>query len=76
MLKDQPIVYEYPSEDPHILDQLTDFSIAPDIRLYEVSPKYLYEPFTEEKVDTSNKKKAFPLRNLKPNTVMTLSLEA
>jgi len=29
--------------DPHILDQLATFSIAPDIHLYEVSSRYFLD---------------------------------
>jgi len=31
----------YPiGEDPDIMEQLTEYSIAPDIHLFEVSPNY------------------------------------
>lgn len=40
ILKDHPPSLEYPEEDPHIMRQLTEYSIAPDIHLFEVLPKH------------------------------------
>lgn len=36
-MKDQPPTLDYPKdEDPPLMNQLTHFSIAPDIHLFEV----------------------------------------
>ena len=32
-----------PDEDPNVLEQLTTFSIAPDIHLFEIPSKYFLE---------------------------------
>ena len=36
-----PPILSYPKEeDPHLLDQVINYSIAQDIHLYEVPPSY------------------------------------
>ena len=38
--KDQPPSLRFPRHDPHLMEQLTEYSIAPDIHLYEVPVKW------------------------------------
>lgn len=41
LMRRRPHILRYPSgEDPSVIDQLTTYSIGPDIHLYEVSPSY------------------------------------
>ena len=40
IVKYQPPALLYPEEEPHVLTQLTDYSIAEDIHLYEVPPSW------------------------------------
>ena len=40
LLKDQPPCLKYPDEEPHLFTQLTEYSIGPDVHLYEVPAKY------------------------------------
>ena len=58
------------------MKQLTEYSIAPDIHLYEVDPKYFEDTLKPEIIKNGfDKSQAFELTRIKPNTVMTLSLE-
>lgn len=79
LLKDQPPCLKYPDEEPHLFTQLTEYSIAPDIHLYEV-PGDWYEPEFIEEVNKNpeiiKEKDIYRINRIKPNTVMTLSLEA
>lgn len=40
LLKDQPPCLKYPKEEPDLFTQLTEYSIAPDVHLYEAPTKY------------------------------------
>ena len=54
-MKRRPHILNYPSKkDPDIIDQLTTYSVAPDIHLYEVSPKYFMEKEEYEKLLKGN----------------------
>lgn len=45
----------YPTgKDPHILEQLTRYSIAPDIHLYEVPSKYFLSEDAAEQLRRTN----------------------
>lgn len=59
------------------MKQLTEYSIAPDIHLYEIDPKYFEENNKNQIIKNGfQTSSAFELTRIKPNTVMTLSLEA
>lgn len=59
------------------MKQLTEYSIAPDIHLYEIDPKYFEEKNKNQIIKNGFQTSlAFELTRIKPNTVMTLSLEA
>lgn len=59
------------------MKQLTEYSIAPDIHLYEIDPKYFEENNKNQIIKNGfQMSSAFELTRIKPNTVMTLSLEA
>ena len=70
----------YPSDrDFDIFDQLLKFSIAPDIHLYEIPPKYfLSEESADELCQQNNDSNIdkYELTETKPNTVLSMSLEA
>jgi hypothetical protein len=54
--------------------QLTEYSIAPDIHLYEVSPE-CYADRRKEIIEKGlSLDETFPMTRIKPNTAMTLSL--
>jgi hypothetical protein len=79
LMSRRPHTLSYGTEDPHILDQLTTYSIAPDIHLYEVPPKiFLNQKYHDELLAKNNLDDVplYRLTNTKPNTLMTLSLEA
>ena len=68
----------YPSsKDPDIFQQLTTYSIAPDIHLFEIPSKYLlfeeqcdklYQENSDESIDK------YELTETKPNSLLSLSL--
>lgn len=78
ILKRRPHMLMYPTgRDPHILEQLAKYSIAPDIHLYEVPSKYFLNPADAQQLRTANTTEAVPkyeLTETKPNTLLTLSL--
>lgn len=76
ILKDHPPSVKYPEQDPHIMRQLTEFSIGPDIHLYEVPPKCYKDKKEEIIKEGIDLKDIFHITRIKPNTAMTLSLEA
>lgn len=80
ILKRRPHMLIYPSaKDPHILEQLTRYSIAPDIHLYEVPSKYFLNEEAAEQLRRANSVEGvekYELTETKPNTLLTLSLEA
>lgn len=77
IVKDHPPSLKFPDEDPPLMTQLTQYSIAPDIHLYEVDPKYFKDEEKESVVQKGiNPSDAFELTRIKPNTTLTLSLEA
>lgn len=77
IIKDHPPSLHIPFEvEPHLMKQLTEYSIAPDIHLYEVDPKWFEENARPEVIKNGfDPENAFELKRIKPNTVMTLSLE-
>lgn len=70
----------YPTgQDPHIMKQLAYYSIAQDIHLYEIPSKFLIEPKACEQLranNTTENIQKYELTQVKPNTLLTLSLEA
>ena len=80
ILKKRPHMLAYPTgEDPDIFDQLIKYSIAPDIHLYEVSSKYFLnkEDFDEvQQLKTVENIPKYEMKEVKPNTLLSLSLEA
>ena len=56
------------------MKQLTEYSIAPDINLYEVPSQWFDTKKTEIMRGGPDRSKLFHLARIKPNTVMTLSL--
>ena len=78
ILKSRPHMLAYPTgKDPHILEQLTKYSIAPDIHLFEVPSKYLLseeEMKNLQSANTTEHIEKYELTETKPNTLLTLSL--
>jgi hypothetical protein len=55
ILKRRPHMLIYPTgKDPHILEQLTRYSIAPDIHIYEVPSKYFLNETVSEQLKNAN----------------------
>lgn len=78
--KRRPQMLFYPmGKDPHILEQLANYSIASDIHLYEVPPTPFLSEEENAKLIEKNSVAELPkyeLTETKPNTLLTLSLEA
>lgn len=75
----RPWTLSYPNQDHHILDQLTTYSVAPDVHFYEIpSDVFLSYKYNDDLMakNSADQVPKYKITNLKPNTLMTLALEA